>query len=270
MGPQHCKPFVRGGKNDARDALAICEAALRPNLHAVPIKTLEQQDLQLLHRIRQRHIRNMTALANQIRGLAREYGVLFPVGIKMLRKSLPLELENAENELTPTAREMLADMYAELLQMMEKSKQLLNRIVQLAQTQPAFERLQDLPGVGPVVASAMLAAIGNGRQFKNGRQLAAWLGLVPRQYGTGGKVALMGITKNGDRHLRTLLIHGARAAMRWSRAKDTPLAKWINPLVARRGVNKAVVALANKIARIGWVVLATDSAFDARKAFGAH
>ncbi len=266
--PQHCKPFVRGGKNDARDALAICEAASRPNLHVVPIKTLEQQDLQLVHRIRQRHIRNMTALANQIRGVAREYGVTFPVGIKQLRKSLPLELENTENELTPTAREMLADLYAELIQMTNKNKQLLARITQLAQSQPAFERLQQIPGVGPVVASAMLASIGSGHQFQNGRQLAAWLGLVPRQYGSGGKVSLMAITKNGDRYLRTLLIHGARSAMRWSRGKETPLAKWISPLIQRRGVNKAVVALANKIARIGWVVLATDRPFEMRKAFG--
>lgn len=266
--PQHCKPFVRGGKNDARDALAICEAACRPNLHTVPIKSFEQQDLQLLHRVRERYIRNSTALANQIRGIAREYGVDFPVGIKALNKAVPQATENADNALTDVAREMLSQLYEELQRLSEMNKAMLRKIIQLAKRNPAFERLQVLPGVGPIVASAMLASIGNGHQFKNGRQVAAWLGLVPRQYGSGGKIALMGITKNGDRYLRTLLIHGARAAMRWSRGKDTPLAQWLGPIAQRRGTNKAVVALANKMARIGWVVLATDRPFDVRKAFG--
>lgn len=266
--PQHCKPFVRGGKNDSRDALAICEAALRPNLHPVPIKTTEQQDLQLLHRIRERHIRNQTALANQIRGIAREYGVDFPVGLKALRKALPMALEDAQNALTPVAREMLAQLFEELQAMAERAKALLRRIIQLAELNPAYERLLEIPGIGPVVASALLVSLGNGHQFRNGRQVGAWLGLVPRQYGTGGKVTLSGITKNGDRYLRTMLGHGARAAIRWSKGKETPVGRWVTPLIERRGTNKAVIALANKLARIGWAVLATGEPYDAKQAFG--
>lgn len=265
--PQHCKPFVRSGKNDARDALAICEAANRPNLHVVPIKTLEQQDLQLLHRIRQRHIRNTTALANQIRGIAREYGVDFPIGIRALKQALPAALEDADNALTVTARELLHELYCELITMMEKSNAYLARIQELAKTFPAYERLIALPGIGPVVASAMLAAVGDARQFRNGRQMGAWLGLVPRQYGTGGKVTLQGVTKNGDRYLRAMVIHGARATLRWSRKKDSALARWVLPIEKRRGTNRAVVALANKIVRISWNILTKGEEYDCRKAF---
>lgn len=266
--PQHCKPFVRGGKNDARDALAICEAAQRPNLHPVPIKTYEQQDLQLLHRIRERVVRDATATANQIRGVAREYGVDFPLGIKALNAAIPEALEDAENELTTVAREMLSELYQELRVLREKSSQLLRRITQLAESQPVFTHLQALPGIGPMIASALLAAVGSGRQFNNGRQMAAWLGLVPRQHGSGGKVTLYGITKNGDRTLRTLFIHGARAALRWSRGKDTPQGRWLTQLEARRGTNKTVVALANKLARISWNILAKGESYDPHKAFG--
>ena len=269
--PQHCKPFVRGGKNDARDALAICEAAQRPGLHTVPIKTLEQQDLQLLHRVRQRYIRNSTALANQIRGIAREYGVRFPVGIKALFKALPMELENAENALPPVARDMLHELYLELGNMQDKNKAMLLKITELATQHPAYQHLQELPGVGPIVASAMIAAIGDGRQFRNGRQMGAWLGLVPRQYGSGGKVSLYGITKNGDRYLRTLIIHGARAALLWARKKNktTPLGKWLLPIEQRRGANRATVALANKIIRISWNILAKGETYDSCKAFAS-
>jgi transposase len=264
---QHCKPFVRSGKNDARDALAICEAAMRPGIHPVPIKTPAQQDIQLLHRIRQRLVRNMTALANQIRGLAREYGVVFPEGIKALCKAIPLELENGDNELTPIAREMLHELYIELGQRIEKKKTLLSRITALSETHHSYQQLLTIPGVGPVVASAILASLGDGHQFKNGRQVGAWLGLVPRQHGTGGKVKLMGITKNGDRYWRTLVIHGARSALIWSRKKDSPLARWAGPIEARRGANRATVALANKIMRISWNVLAKGEVYDSRKAF---
>jgi transposase len=163
---------------------------------------------------------------------------------------------------------MLAQLFRELQSMSEKSKALLARIIELAKLHPAFEALLMIPGVGPVVASALIAALGDGHQFSNGRQVGAWIGLVPRQHGTGGKIAMMGITKNGDRYLRTLLIHGARAAIYWSKGKDTPLGRWVSPLLERRGTNKAVVALANKIARISWVVLATGKPYDAKLAFG--
>lgn len=267
---QHCKPFVRGGKNDARDALAICEAASRPGLHVVPIKSIAQQDLQLLHRVRERQTRQMTALANQLRAIGREYGVVIPEGIKTLAKTLPGILEDATNDLSPVARALIAELAEEMQRLRAQRVVLLRRIEALLEGQPAFERLQAIPGFGPVVASAFLAALGNGHQFQNGRQVAAWLGLVPRQYGSGGKLQLYGITKNGDRYLRTMLIHGARPAVRWSKGRSTPLAQWINPLVQRRGPNKATVALANKMARIGWNVLAKNEVFNPKRAFGSH
>lgn len=265
---QHCKPFVRGGKNDARDALAIAEAAQRPGLHAVPVKSVPQQDLQLLHRVREGQTRRITALANQIRAIAREYGVPLPVGLKALVNALPDVLEDAENPLSPVARQLMAELADALAELRVCRAALLQRIQALADQQPAFARLQAIPGFGPVVASAFLAALGNGHQFRNGRQVAAWLGLVPRQYGSGGKLQLYGITKNGSRELRTVLIHGARAAARWSKGRDTPLARWINPLIRRQGMNKAVVALANKMARIGWNVVAREQTYDVRLAFG--
>lgn len=265
--PQHVKPFVRGGKSDARDALAICEAAQRPGLHPVPIKSIEQQDLALLHRLRQRQVRHATALANQIRSLGREYGVVFPTGIRTLLAQLPQALEDGANELSPIARQALAEQYRCLLEVRQSMHALQRQIEQLAALHPAYADLLAVPGIGPLTASAYIAALGDGRQFQCGRQVSAWLGLVPRQYGSGGEVRLQGMTKHGDRHLRTLLIHGARAAIARGRQNCPPLARWVQPIIARRGYNKAVVALANKLARIAWVVLRTGQKFDLDRAF---
>lgn len=267
--PQHVKPFVRGGKSDPRDALAICEAARRPGLHPVPIKSTAQQDLQSLHRVRQQQVQHSTGIANQIRGIAHEYGVCFPVGLKRLYRELPYALEDADNGLTNTARELLARRFIDLLAIREEIKHTSQRIVVLAEDLPAWPRLRELHGFGVMVTSSFLASIGDGRQFNRGRQVAAWLGLVPRQYGSGGKMRLHGMTKSGDRYLRTMMLHGARAAIRWSRDRDTPLARWINPLIERRGFNKAVVALANKNARIAWNIVANDAHYDPGKAFGS-
>jgi transposase len=180
---QHVTPFVRGGKSDSRDALAICEAAQRPNLHRVPIKTIEQQDIQLLHRLRQRQVQHSTALANQIRSLGREYGVIFPRGIKSLISQIPSVLEDGDNELSAVARHALHDQYQCLRQTRQAMRTFLHQIEQLAAQHPAYCDLQVLPGIGPMTASAYIAAVGNGRQFKRGRQVSAWLALVPRQYG---------------------------------------------------------------------------------------
>lgn len=267
--PQHVKPFVRGGKSDPRDALAICEAARRPGLHPVPIKSLTQQDLQALHRVRQQQVQHSTGIANQIRGIAHEYGVCFPVGLKRLYRELPYALEDADNGLTSAARELLARRFIDLLAIREEIERTSQRIAVLAETLPAWPRLLELPGFGVMVTSSFLASIGDGRQFKRGRQVAAWLGLVPGQYGSGGKIHLHGMTKSGDRYLRTMMLHGARAAIRWSRDRDTPLARWVNPLIERRGWNKAVVALANKNARIAWNIVANDAHYDPGKAFGS-
>lgn len=267
--PQHVKPFVRGGKSDPRDALAICEAARRPGLHPVPIKSTAQQDLQSLHRVRQQQVQHSTGIANQIRGIAYEYGVCFPVGLKRLYRELPYALEDADNGLTNTARELLARRFIDLLAIREEIKRTSQRIVVLAEDLPAWTRLREVHGFGEMVTSSFLASIGDGRQFKRGRQVAAWLGLVPRQYGSGGKMRLHGMTKSGDRYLRTMMLHGARAAICWSRDRDTPLARWINPLIERRGFNKAVVALANKNARIAWNIVANDAHYDPGKASGS-
>jgi len=267
--PQHVKPFVRGGKSDPRDALAICEAAKRPGLHPVPIKSLTRQDLQSLHRVRQQHVEHSTGIANQIRGIAHEYGVCFLIGLKRLCRELPYALEDAENGLTTTARELLAQRLADLLAVREEIKRTSQRIVLLAEELPAWPRLLDLPGFGVMVTSSYLSSIGDGRQFKCGRQVSAWLGLVPRQHGTGGKVRLYGMTKSGDRYLRTMMLHGARAAIRWNRGKETPLGHWIDPIIERRGFNKAVVALANKNARIAWHIVANGAHYDPGKAFGS-
>jgi transposase len=264
---QHVTPFVRGGKSDARDALAICEAAERPGLHPVPIKSVEQQDIQLLHRLRQRQVQHSTALANQIRSLGREYGVIFPAGIKSLIKRLPEALEDGSNELSPVARYALADQHRCLIEVRQAMKAFLLQIEQLAGQHPAYVNLLPLPGIGPMVASAYIAAIGNGNQFKCGRQVSAWLGLVPRQYGTGGQIQLMGISKSGDRYLRTLMIHGARAAITGGMKNHPELALWVQPIIDRQGFNKAVVAMANKMTRISWVIVTTGEAFDMKQAF---
>jgi transposase len=265
--PQHVKPFVRGGKSDARDALAICEAAQRPGLHPVPIKSVAQQDILLLHRLRQRQVQHATALANQIRSLGREYGVVFPTGIRTLIARLPEALEDGSNDLSPVARYALSQQHHSLCSVRDRALALQREIEQLAVHNPAYTRIQVLPGIGPLVASAYVATMGDGRQFRCGRQVSSWLGLVPRQHGSGGRLELKGMTKNGDRYLRTLLVHGARAAITRGQKNCPPLARWVQPILARRGHNKAVVALANKLARIAWVILTTGEPFDLNKAF---
>ena len=266
--PQYVKPFVRVNKSDAGDALAICEAATRPGIHFVPVKPLAQQDLMLLHTLRQRYVQQRTAVANQIRGLASEYGVIFPVGLSTLRSALPGALEDADNGLSTVARQCLAGLYDELRHWDQLILKTARELKALARIQPAWQALQTIPGVGPLAASALIGRIGNGHQFQNGRQCAAWIGLVPRQHSSGGRQQLLSITKHGDRYLRTQLIHGARAITsscdRWG--WEHPLALWIKQLKARRGFNKTVIAVANKLARMAWAILARGETFDMSKA----
>jgi transposase len=268
--PQHAKAFRRVHKSDEHDALSIAEASQRPKLHCVPVKNITQQDLQLLGGVRERCVAQRTSLINQARGHAREYGVNFPVSRRALMKELPLAIEAADNDLTPIAREALAELFEDIQHVSERINELQRRMRELAKADPAHEQLLSIPGVGPILAPMALAKLGHGQQFGSGRHCSAWVGLVPKQNGTGGKTQLGSISKNGDRTLRTLLIHGARAVMRWADKHDHAQSRWIKQLVARVGKNKAVVALANKIIRIIWAVLTTGTSFDMNKAFRAQ
>ncbi len=263
LNPAYVKPFVKRNKNDARDAEAICEAVTRPNMPFVPNKSVEQQDVQMLHRIRSQAIKQRTAQANQIRGLVGEYGLVIPQGIASVKRCMPQLLEDADNCLTALSRELLADLLGELLSLDKRVTHYDAKIKAVMKSNEAYERLQSIPGVGPLIASALLMTVGNASSFKNGRHMAAYLGLVPKQHSSGGKQRLLGISKRGDRYLRTLLIHGARAV--GYRVKDNPQHsnKWFYDLIERRGFNKAVVAMANKMARQAWAVLAREQEYTA-------
>ena len=255
ISPQFVKPYVKSNKNDAADAEAICEAASRPAMRFVPIKQVEQQDIQSLHRARSLLVKQRTAVANQIRGLMGEYGVVVPQGINSVRKRIPEKLEDAQNDLSVVAREVIQSLYEQLCWFDERVATFDRRIAQVVRDTPACQRLVAIPGVGPMTASALFSAVNDAKEFDNGRHLAAWLGLVPRQHSSGGKQILLGISKRGDRHLRTLLIHGARSVISHKKNDEGKEARWLRELIARRGFNRASVALANKMARRAWVVL---------------
>lgn len=260
MAPQFVKPYVKTNKNDARDAEAICEAVSRPSMRFVPIKNGEQQAVLSLHRARQGFVKARTAQANQMRGLLAEYGIIIPQGIGHIAKRLPEILEDGENGLPGVFRQLLQRL-GEHLQELDRQVTELERQIQGWHRENAASRnLAAIPGIGPITASALVASIGDAGNFDNGRQLAAWLGLVPRQHSSGGKPTLLGISKRGDTYLRTLLIHGARAVVRMAGNKpdqDT----WLSQLLTRRNKNVAAVALANKNARIVWALLARDAVF---------
>ena len=253
--PQHVKAYVRGNKNDYNDARAIAEAARRPNMRFVAVKTVEQQDVQALHRLREARVAERTALCNQIRGLLAEYGIALTLGVSVLRKRLPELLEDAENGLSDFFRSLLADGYQQLQEIDLHIDFFSQALKHHAKQNEAIRRLQKVPGFGPVVASVFHAFVGNAQAYKRGRDVSAALGLVPKQHSTGGKTVLLGISKRGDRYLRSLLVHGARSVVRLAANKDDGLSRWINKIKAGRGFNKASVALANKMARIGWAIL---------------
>ena len=255
IAPQFVKPYVKSNKNDRVDAQAIWEAVQRPNMRFVAVKTLEQHDIQSLHRIRSRVVKNRTALTNQIQGLLLEYGITTRPGRQALRKHIPEILEDAENGLTIRFRQMLAELYQELVALDERVTHLDDQVIQIIKSNEDCQRLMTIPGVGPLGATALYAAIGDIHMFKNGRELAAWLGLVPRQYSTGGKPRLLGISKRGDVYLRSLLIHGARAALRVIDKKQDKRSIWAQELSARRNKNIAAVAMANKTARVAYAML---------------
>jgi transposase len=255
IAPQFVKPYVKSNKNDANDAEAICEAMSRPHMRFVSVKTVEQQDIQALHRVRFSLIGERTAKANQIRGLASEYGLIAPKELSHLRLALPLWLEDAENGLSGRFRKLLNGLWQDLLILDNRVAEMDREIAWMAQADPVAKRLQQLRGVGPMIATALVATVGDGKQFANGRQMAASLGLTPRQCSSGGRERLLGISKRGDTYLRTLLIHGARSVMRTVQAKDDRLSRWVIKLALTRHPNIAAVALANKTARIAWAMM---------------
>ncbi len=262
MAPQFVKPYVKTNKNDARDAEAICEAVARPNMRFVPIKNVEQQALLGLHRARQGFVWARTAQSNQIRGLLVEFGLVIPKGVCALLRKLPEILEDAENGLPGTSRQLLARLLGHFGELDRQAKELEAQIKSWHAQSAASQRLEAVPGIGPLTATALVASVGDAKTFTNGRQLAAWLGLVPRQQSSGGKERLLGISKRGDTYLRTLLIHGARSVLfrLKQRAKQRPAENdgWLARLAARRNHNIAAVALANKNARIVWALLAHE------------
>ena len=261
MAPQFVKPYVKSNKNDANDAEAICEAVARPTMRFVAIKSIEQQDIQAVHRIRSELVQQRTAKVNQIRGLLGEYGLVVGQRIDVLRKALPLILEDAENGLTVDFRTLLEGLQQDLITLDQRVDDMDKKIKLLASSNEDAKRLQQIPGIGPITATALISAIGDGKQFKRGRGLAAWLGLTPRQHSSGGKDRLLGISKRGDAYLRTLLIHGARAVLKVVGNKEDPRSRWIQNLCGRRNKNIAAVALANKNARIVWALLTKKTDF---------
>jgi len=259
--PQHVKPFVKGNKNDRNDAFAICEAARRPGMHCVPPRTLEQTDLLLAHRIRERRVRSRTMLINQLRGLLNEYGLVVGQGKETLKAALPGLLEEAENGLTVRARACLWQQWQEWQVLDRAIAQLDRDIREQARTQEAVQRLLAVQGVGQLIATAAVAMLGDGHVYKNGRHWAASLGLVPREHSSGGKQRLGGITRRGNPYLRRLLIQGAWSVVRYAGRNEDRLSRWAQQLVERRGKHKAAVAVANKLARIIWSMLYHRSAY---------
>lgn len=262
MAPQFVKPYVKSNKNDANDAEAICEAMSRQSMRFVTVKTVKQQDIQAVHRIRQGLVEQRTAKANQIRGLVAEYGLVAPKEMAQLRVAVPLWLADAGNGLTERFRRLLTGLWGDVLGLDGRVRELDREIEGIAQSEPLAKRLMQLRGVGPVIATALVATVGNASQFKNGRQMSAAIGITPRQQSSGGKDHLLGISKRGDSYLRALLIHGARSVIRMARNKDDPLSRWVIALATRRHPNVAAVALANKTVRIAWAMLRKDRDYE--------
>jgi transposase len=261
IAPQFVSPYRRGGKNDDNDACAICEAAGRPDMRFVPVKSVEQQAVLTMHRARALLIGERTALVNQIRGLLAEFGIVVRQGVAALRQVLPDVLEDGENALPAMAREVVAELGERLRDLEARAHEYDRRIALLAKQMPAATRLMQVPGIGPLTATALVASVGDARTFSSGRQFAAWLGLVPKQYSSGGTTRLGRITRRGDRYLRTLLVHGARAQVCHAAKRHDTRGQWIQAVRLRRGFNKATVALAARNARIVWALLARDQDF---------
>jgi transposase len=261
MPAQYVKPYVKTNKNDYVDAEAIAEAVGRANMRFVPIKSDEQLDMQSLHRVRDRWVARRTSVINQIRGLLLERGIIFRKGRRHAEASLPAVLEDADNRLSGALRMLLSQLQSELRQLQSQIDEADTLIAKAAREQEACHRLMAIPGVGPLTATAVVASIGNGAEFRKGRSFAAWLGLVPKQESTGGKQKLLSISKRGNHYLRRLFVSGARAVLQCRDSQSSGLSAWLTQLASRMHSNVATVALANKMARIAWAVLAKSEAY---------
>lgn len=266
IAPQFVKPFVQGSKNDVSDAQAICEAATRPTMRFVAIKTIEQQSTLALHRARQGLIRARTAQINQIRALMGEFGWVSPQGPHQLLANLSAQLEQARETLPAVFVELIELLRGQLLGLNERIEAITKLIVQAISHDPVAQRLQTIPGIGPLSASALAASVGDVKSFKNGRSLAAWLGLVPGQHSSGGKAKLLGVSKRGDSYLRCLLVHGARSVLCGiERSSSKRYDPWIEQLKQRKHVNVVSLAIANRNARIAWSVMAYGHSYEAER-----
>ncbi len=262
---QFVRPYVKSNKTDTIDAEAIVEAVTRPTMRFVEVKRVEQVDLQALHRIRDQMVSSRTGLICQIRAFCLEYGIAIRQGAGVFKLDLPKVLADEANDLTSTMRRLLTELFADLKQLEGRIAEVTREIEAIAAGDEKARRLMTIPGIGPLGATALLAAAGNGQQFKKARDLAAWLGLVPQQYSTGGKVRMLGISKRGNGYVRRVLVHGARSCViHLDRSRDR-LGSWIEKLQSRMHVNKVTVALAAKIARIAWVIMTRSGAlYEAR------
>lgn len=260
MSPQFVKPYIKSNKNDRNDAQGIAEAVTRPEMKFVPIKNIEQQDTLLLHRARELVVKQRTAQANQIRGFLAEFGVVIPQGITNIKK-LPVILELNADKLTSKTKEILAELYQQFLAYDVQIKKYQKQIELEVEENIVCQEVMKIEGIGALTASAVVATIGDAKAFKNGRELAAWLGLVPRQHSSGNKIHLLGISKRGDTYVRKLLIHGARSEVKICEKKTDKKSVWVADKKRRCGYNKAAVALANKSARIIWAIMATGECY---------
>ncbi len=258
---QFVKPFVKSNKNDFLDAEAVAEAVERKNMRFVPIKTDDQLDLQALHRVRDRLIARRTSVINQLRAFLLERGMTFAKMPTKLKLAMPEILENADSNLTPRMRNLVGLLWSEWKELEQQIIAMNTEVEQIASSDPACQRLRQIPGIGPLIATAVVASIGNGAAFRKGRDFASWLGLVPRQYSPGGKAKLLGISKRGNCYLRKILIHGARAAVVRVKRERSPFGSWLDALQTRAPLNVVVTATANKLARIVWAVLSTGEEF---------
>jgi transposase len=269
IAAQFVRPYVKSNKNDSVDAEAICEAMSRPGMRFVSVKTVAQQDIQAMHRIRAELVGQRTSKASQIRGLVGEYGIVAPKGIHQLRQALPCWLEDAENGLTDSFRCLLAELHEDLRYLDERVSKLDAMIARTLDEDPLAQRLLAIRGVGPLTASALAGTLGNGASFRRGRDFAASVGLTPHQHSTGGRERLLGISKRGDPYLRKLLVHGARSVLRHAKGREDPLSRWVNALSGRKHPNVVTVALANKTARVAWALAASGAAYDSTLVAGS-